>query len=1119
MLRKLRSLLVCTLIVVSARAATLNVGPGQPYTTIQSAINAANNGDTVLVAPGTYYENIDFKGKAILVTSSGGAANTIIDGGSNPGLAAVSFQSGELRSSIISNFTIQNGGLATFGSQEAGGVYVSNAAPTILSNIITNNECYGVEVNFGAALIQSNEISNTSPKTIGYCNSPGTGVYLGGNSSVGGFTHSTLVGNTIENNKGGDYAGGVVFFAAEGSTLQGNIIRNNDGEQGGALWSVNTDMITIVQNVIYNNTADGAGFDSGGALSILPPSSSVGPFIGILAGNTIVNNSLLNAAPGETATQVTLEGNLGQYVVVNNIIGGSSSSAPAFTCGTTYNYLSITPLVFDHNDIYNAAGSAYGGACPDQTGIYGNLSVDPRFTNAAAGDFQLAAGSPAIDAGNNSAPLLPLDFGNAPRVQDGTGLGYPVVDMGVFEFAGSQDAAPTILSLTPSTYYPYQGFPYGNPNASFVLTAQATSGLGVPTGPVTFYEDLISIGTVNLDSTGKATLQPTPPVPGVHAFLATYPGQGAYPKTQSVKFFVLFPKYTTTLSLTSSPNPSILGTSVLFTATVSSSDGTTPGPITLYDNSTNTTLASLTPNSAGMATFSTSSLALGYHSITATYTGDNAHNSASASVDQDVINGYATNTQLTCTPSPTPVFSNVQLNASVSSSNGTPTGSLLFLDGNTPLATDTLPLHTLLDPVTSSGTHIFTVKYQPDPTTNFGSSSATCQVQVSGLPTTSVLTVAQPSTAAGSNVTLTANVAPVTPIASPQPTGSVTFIYSYTSQALSVNLGTVPLSSAGVAVLNLTSIPSGSGTLTCTYSGDTVFTTSACTAAPIVIVAPAATSALTLSSDANPARVGQPITFTLQLTSNGVSAGAGQALTLTYNPTGTAPIVAPLVTDASGSATLNLPTGLPVGSYPITAAFNGTSTLQGSSAALTEVVTNAPLPDFALSGPGSFSFVTSGPGAASLQVSSLNGFAGSVSLSCGGNVPIYYTCGLSPSSATLAAGGLAGIALTLTPIRHTAALHVPTRPGEREAPRGLITLAALALVSFAGVRRRARMLRAVSLSLLLIAVACGVTACGGDSAIPGTPPGPYALTITATSNGATPVVHTLNVTANVIVPY
>jgi hypothetical protein len=67
---------------VSASAQTIiHIPADQP--TIQAGIDAAHNGDTVLVSPGTYYENIDFKGKAITVTSSAGAAVTTIDGGGN----------------------------------------------------------------------------------------------------------------------------------------------------------------------------------------------------------------------------------------------------------------------------------------------------------------------------------------------------------------------------------------------------------------------------------------------------------------------------------------------------------------------------------------------------------------------------------------------------------------------------------------------------------------------------------------------------------------------------------------------------------------------------------------------------------------------------------------------------------------------------------------------------------------------------------------------------------------------------------------------------------------------------------------------------------------------------
>ncbi len=137
---RLRLLLLClsALLCPCAFAATLNVGPGQPYTTIQSAIDAANPGDTVLVAPGTYYENIDFLGKAITVTSSAGPATTIIDGGARIGAATVNFLSGETLASVISNFTIRNGQLSytgiptNEGGKPGGGVLAYSSAPSIL---------------------------------------------------------------------------------------------------------------------------------------------------------------------------------------------------------------------------------------------------------------------------------------------------------------------------------------------------------------------------------------------------------------------------------------------------------------------------------------------------------------------------------------------------------------------------------------------------------------------------------------------------------------------------------------------------------------------------------------------------------------------------------------------------------------------------------------------------------------------------------------------------------------------------------------------------------------------------------------------------------------------------
>lgn len=113
------------------------LGPNGPKRTIQAAINATSDGDTVFVLPGTYVEKIDFHGKAITVRSATGAENTTIDG-NNSG-PVVTCNSGEGPDSVLQGFRITSGSTTVDG----GGMLNAFSSPTIIECRFTGNETTG----------------------------------------------------------------------------------------------------------------------------------------------------------------------------------------------------------------------------------------------------------------------------------------------------------------------------------------------------------------------------------------------------------------------------------------------------------------------------------------------------------------------------------------------------------------------------------------------------------------------------------------------------------------------------------------------------------------------------------------------------------------------------------------------------------------------------------------------------------------------------------------------------------------------------------------------------------------------------------------------------------------
>lgn len=420
-----------------------------------------------------------------------------------------------------------------------------------------------------------------------------------------------------------------------------------------------------------------------------------------------------------------------------------------------------------------------------------------------------------------------------------------------------------------------------------MLTATVSSPYGTPTGTVTFMDGSTVLGTVTLSASGVATLTVSFPTAGTHPLTVSYPGAGYFQAANSAVLNEIVQTLGTTLGLTSSVNPVNVGANTILTASITSTSGTPTGTITFLDG---TTVLGTAPLSAsGVATLTVSFSTAGTHPLTATYPATGPYDAATSPVVNETVQTLGTTLGLTSSVNPVNVNGNTVLTATASSTSGTPTGTITFLDGTTILGTASLNasgIATLTVSFSTPGTHPLTASY-PATGAYAAATSGVVNENVQNFATTATLTSSANPVLISNSTVLTAT------ISSPAgaPTGTVTFFDG------TVSIGTATLNASGVATLNATFTTNGQHILTVSYAGNGLYQPA--TSAPLTQVVEDFSLALATGSQNSASIIlGQSTQYNLIVSPIGAnSLAAPVALTVTglpsggsgsFNPTGVA---------------------------------------------------------------------------------------------------------------------------------------------------------------------------------------------------------------------------------------